>query len=180
MTDHCIKPVALYSATRPLPSLVVPPPSFFLSAAYMFLSENRQCSKSKWAEFNETSFGSSMQSDWLDASLKWFPYMKQPRLVAWACKSTYSARFRSWGFEVRVFESESECNDEESFVGGHGLSCSVSSGGCDSSVTHWLVDEGIVELCKGKRSSYNNVHIIIVNILSIIIRNTFSLMFLMK
>ena len=45
-------PVALYIATLPLPSLLMPSR---LSAVYMFFSENTHCSKSKWREFQATN-----------------------------------------------------------------------------------------------------------------------------
>jgi hypothetical protein len=52
-------PIALWIATRPLPSLDIPSR---LSLAYMFLSEKLQPVKSKWAVFMEINFGKSIFS----------------------------------------------------------------------------------------------------------------------
>lgn len=58
-SDLWSSPMALWMATRPLPSLDWPS---LLSRAYMFFSEKLQPRKSKWAEFTAISLGYSMFS----------------------------------------------------------------------------------------------------------------------
>ena len=58
-SDLWSSPMALWMATRPLPSLDWPS---LLSRAYIFFSEKLQPRKSKWAEFTAISLGYSMFS----------------------------------------------------------------------------------------------------------------------